>query len=359
MQSEASPASDRGPRNTASLLLASRIIEFAHANALVLDPQVFAALHAYLGDPKGETAAEVAALVEAGCLSERSLHDVAGRIASPDAGRRTQTVQQGVADSLVTITERMEAHAATLDEDERIVGRIEQSLAAVQSGAPGADPTALAGALQSIVAVHRQRLSAQRTAIRNYGASLRAEQARMEELRREIEALRTETTLDVLTGLLNRRGLDARLNAMAGAPYTLLMLDIDHFKGINDRFGHPAGDSVIRSVGAVIRHCVRDDDVVARMGGEEFAVILPATGEDAAEIVAARIRANVAARRFVKRQTGEPIGVVTVSVGGASSGSGEGGESVLERADQALYASKRGGRDRVTFFNRKEWPLAS
>ena len=355
MQSEAPPAPGRESMKTASLLLASRIVEFAHGNDLVLDPQVFAALHAYLGDPRGEAAAEVAMLVEAGCLSEKGLHEIALRIAPPDARRRTQTVQQGVAESLAAITEGMDAHAAALDEDERIVGRIEQSLAALPSAKPGP----LAGALRSIVSLHRQRLAAQRAAICEFGASLRAEQVRILELRRELEALRTETTLDALTGLLNRRGLDAHLSVQSGAAFTLLMIDIDHFKSINDRFGHPAGDCIIRSVGAVLRYCVREQDLVARMGGEEFAVVLPATGEAAAEIVAARIRAGVAARKFVKRHTGEPIGTVTVSIGGAYGDGAVGRDVVMERADQALYAAKRGGRDRVTFFDVKEWNMAS
>ncbi|GJD90619.1 hypothetical protein BHAOGJBA_4161 [Methylobacterium hispanicum] len=355
MQSEAPTASSRETKVTASLLLATRIVEFALGNDLVLDPQVFAAFHAYLGDPDGEAAAEVAVLVEAGCLSEKGLHEIAVRIAPPDARRRTQTVQQGVADSLAAITEGMDAHAAALDEDERIVGRIEQSLAALPSAKPGP----LAGALRAIVSLHRQRLAAQRAAICEFGASLRAEQVRILELRRELEALRTETTLDGLTGLLNRRGLDAHLSAQNGTAFTLLMIDIDHFKSINDRFGHPAGDGIIKSVGAMLRHCVRERDFVARMGGEEFAVILPATGEGAADIVAARIRASVAARRFVKRHTGEPIGSVTVSIGGACGDGAVGGDVLMERADQALYASKRGGRDRVTFFADNAWNMAS
>jgi len=168
---------------------------------------------------------------------------------------------------------------------------------------------------------------------------------------------RTEemATTDALTGLHNRRWLDTRLQEEVhrsqrfGKPLTVLMLDIDHFKYINDQHGHPAGDVVLRRLAEVVVSQLREVDLATRYGGEEFVVMLPETDIVAAKRGAERIRREVAGTSFVL-----PDGVeinLTVSIGVASyPDSASGTEELIAHADQALYLAKQAGRNRVTLY---------
>ncbi len=152
---------------------------------------------------------------------------------------------------------------------------------------------------------------------------------------------------DALTGVATRRAFDDRLafevsRMGAGGTFSLVMLDIDHFKAVNDRYGHPVGDAVLRWLGKQLRADARRSDFVARYGGEEFAAILTETSSGEAVRWAERLRNSV--QRTIAPGVGEPV---TVSIGVAACHPGESGSAILERADRALYAAKRAGRDRV------------
>ncbi|SEQ00232.1 response regulator receiver modulated diguanylate cyclase [Faunimonas pinastri] len=157
---------------------------------------------------------------------------------------------------------------------------------------------------------------------------------------------------DPLTGLYNRRHLDTQLRSMVaiaeetGKPLSLLIFDIDFFKGINDRYGHDAGDDVLREFATRMRKGVRGIDLVARFGGEEFVVAMPETDAHVAAFIADRLRRDIDRAPFATR-TGDQI-PVTVSIGVAEHlGQGDTIETLVRRADQALYSAKRGGRNRV------------
>ncbi len=157
---------------------------------------------------------------------------------------------------------------------------------------------------------------------------------------------------DGLTKLYLRRPLLERLDAevarafSGNSPFSLLMIDIDHFKSVNDTFGHPAGDKVLRSVASIIKANVRDVDMCGRYGGEEFIVLLPETPKEGSLIVAERIRLAVATQLFDLR--GEQRSV-TVSVGCASlPGDARDAREMIARADEALYFSKENGRNKVS-----------
>ena len=157
---------------------------------------------------------------------------------------------------------------------------------------------------------------------------------------------RQEALTDALTGLLNRRALfDHFENAELPLGTAVLMFDIDHFKQINDQHGHAGGDGVIRHFGAVLRQNMRDGDVVARIGGEEFCAILLPMPVEHAKVIAERIRADF--ETSPTRVIAQAI-PATVSVGVATSGATESFSSVLNRADDALYRAKHTGRNRVT-----------
>ncbi|MFC7244320.1 diguanylate cyclase [Catellatospora aurea] len=157
---------------------------------------------------------------------------------------------------------------------------------------------------------------------------------------------------DPLTGLHNRRSFAERLTgALAyadrtGTPVALLMLDLDHFKSVNDRYGHPAGDQVLRTVAALLVRELRAVDVAARLGGEEFGVLLPGIGHRDATVVAGRLRAAIA-RCPVVHATATVL--VTTSIGVVCyPWHARTSEELFERADDALYHAKRAGRDRVS-----------
>ncbi|HTV11038.1 MAG TPA: GGDEF domain-containing protein [Acidimicrobiales bacterium] len=167
---------------------------------------------------------------------------------------------------------------------------------------------------------------------------------------RRLEAALEEATTDDLTGLANRRGLLERADLVvlstrrSGSTCSALYIDIDHFKDINDSFGHSTGDEVIASVGRTISHRLRRGDLIGRYGGEEFVVLLPNTNLEEATALAETIKELVAAT--------EPIVVnpplyLHVSVGVASLQPGDDMQSLLNAADAALYQAKRSGRNRV------------
>ena len=160
----------------------------------------------------------------------------------------------------------------------------------------------------------------------------------------KIGRLKSEVQTDPLTSLLNRRGLSAVLdyfNAMR-QPFAVLALDIDHFKRVNDNFGHDVGDEVIKKIAQALSHSARATDVVCRNGGEEFLMLLPGTTAEEARIIAERLRNNIADSRI------ETVGNITISVGIALWQPENGTqEQSLKQADAALYQAKNAGRNCV------------
>jgi diguanylate cyclase (GGDEF)-like protein len=166
---------------------------------------------------------------------------------------------------------------------------------------------------------------------------------------------RTASLSDPLTGAMNRRALFIRHGERSfGAYMAIVMFDLDHFKRINDSHGHAVGDRVLFSFAEVARRHLRTNDDLVRLGGEEFAVIMPRVTEEQAQVVARRIGENFAAT-ILSTEHGPLSCTVSAGIG---FGSAEGArlEEVLHRADAALYAAKRGGRNRIEY---KNWRLVS
>jgi diguanylate cyclase (GGDEF)-like protein len=170
------------------------------------------------------------------------------------------------------------------------------------------------------------------------------------ELRREKERVERLARIDALTDLNNRRAFyelgqaSLRHATRYHHPLVMLMLDIDHFKTINDQFGHAAGDAAIRAVAALIRSAYRTTDVSGRLGGEEFAILLPETSPDAALTIAERLRSNVEAQLIEHESHTIRL---TTSVGVALMREGDSLDALIARADAALYDAKHAGRNRV------------
>jgi len=169
-------------------------------------------------------------------------------------------------------------------------------------------------------------------------------------------------TEDPLTRLLNRRGLESALYislahaARQGLPTAAIMVDIDHFKKVNDSFGHNTGDQVIRQVAEILRQTTRTSDVVARTGGEEYLLVLPATSLDAARTLAERIRLAIGERPLVVDHQRIPV---TVSLGVAGAMGEVDLNKLSQEADRAMYLAKRGGRNRVASVENKPVHLST
>ena len=172
----------------------------------------------------------------------------------------------------------------------------------------------------------------------------------LEQQRRQLASLVAEARTDALTGLPNRRSFDEELGRRLDqwrrnqVPLSLLLIDIDHFKAINDRFGHPTGDAALRWTAQIVRGALREMDVPARYGGEEFAAILPGTQLSGASNVAERLRATIAARTFDEDAARL---AVTVSIGVSTSLADDSPAGLISRADEALYQAKQHGRNRA------------
>jgi len=196
--------------------------------------------------------------------------------------------------------------------------------------------TALALALQKNVEDSRHELDTTRKSL--------------DQVTAELESSRAQARIDPLTGSVNRRGMEEIVGReisrarRAKTPFSLAILDVDHFKRVNDEYGHETGDKALIHLVTVIKAGLRDTDVVCRYGGEEFAVVLPGSGLQGALFAVDRLRAMVEKARL-------PItsGVLQIcfSAGVAELTENEDRDTLLKRADKALYAAKRAGRNRV------------
>jgi diguanylate cyclase len=175
---------------------------------------------------------------------------------------------------------------------------------------------------------------------------------RLEEQAQELDRTRREARTDVLSGVGNRKAFDERLQFTLSkfnrqkTPFALVLADVDHFKWINDTHGHQAGDQVVTNIGNVLQQSVRDTDFVARFGGDEFALLLSGIEGELATEIAERIRRKIERSNFNVGPENERV-AVTFSMGLAAAREGDNAETLLERADRALYTSKESGRNQL------------
>ena len=253
-----------------------------------------------------------------------------------------QRVMTSIAESAANTGRTAGAFDETL---EGLSGALDQTPDAAPDGA----------ALSTQIQATRASTHAMRSSVQALQGQVAKSQREVEQLRQDLTRMRQEASLCPLTRVLNRRGFDERLGSMlkqpppVGAAHCLVMLDIDHFKRVNDTHGHVVGDRVIAGLGEVLRSVpVEPGMACARYGGEEFAILLPATTLSKAVQVAESVRARARAMKLRNRETQEVLVSVTVSAGVAAWRPGDEPAALVSCADAALYRSKEGGRDRVT-----------
>jgi len=231
-------------------------------------------------------------------------------------------------------------------------GAFDAELSGLNLALTDADPSRLQVHLQQAL----QRSQAMQHATSALQEQVRVSRSEIDKLRADLDRAREEVFIDSLTQVLNRKGLDFRLSQIlsaaaqpGAAPHGLVMLDIDHFKRINDQHGHLVGDQVLAAMGQVLRRVVTNPaHVVARYGGEEFAIVLPNTSFNDTAAMAEHVCQATRAMKLRKRNAHDVVLSVTVSAGAAGHRPGESPDEWIARADAALYRSKQAGRDRVT-----------
>lgn len=245
------------------------------------------------------------------------------------------------------ILEELSRHTAEVDSSAQEFGSSLERNVSRLSGRPGE------AVLGEVVAALQADTGKMKAAVHTLTANLEASRKEVDELKSALGNAQREMISDPMTGVFNRRGFEIKLGEMIarnaeGASLCLMMADIDHFKQVNDTFGHLFGDKVIGTVASTLNSNVKGQDAVARLGGEEFGVLLPDTDTRGGMLLAEKVRAAV--ERGKIRQSGkpDPIGGITISLGLTAYIPGEPVDTFIGRADKALYASKGSGRNRVT-----------
>ncbi len=214
--------------------------------------------------------------------------------------------------------------------------------------------TADGEALRQVIQMLQKDTALMAESMDGLSQSLESSRSEIDELRRQLENARAEAMVDPMTGVMNRRGFDfnmkqiVEVSRQAATPLSLVMLDIDRFKRINDTYGHLFGDKVISGLAAVLRANIKGKDIVARLGGEEFGLLLPETDQDGARQLSEKIRRMMELSKIRRLDKNEQIGGITISLGVATLTEDEDMTTLMDRADKALYASKENGRNRVT-----------
>ncbi len=211
------------------------------------------------------------------------------------------------------------------------------------------DPAVVLQAASDIIAETRSFVEN----TRQFEVSLIESTQEIKHLKDELDNARKQATVDSLTGLHNRRGFDKALNKAIKSvktgdkTFSLVLLDIDHFKAVNDTHGHLVGDKVLKGISSQLFKQMRGNDFLSRYGGEEFAILLLDTPITGAFTVAENLRKSISYLRLKHTKTGVQIGKVTISIGVACFRVDESGENLIQRCDKALYRAKSLGRDRT------------
>jgi len=324
--------------------LLKRTLPLMSRHAAGYTPDSYALWYEYVRGGNPELRAEMDALVSA-CerLSHKITYELHQKHLADHSADSVRNAGAGLLELMTSVKTSMESASSDANVFDARLAAFGEDIASASS----------AEDLIERVDTMRSDVDRMNKSMSTLNAQLEASHRTVASLQSELKRVREEASLDALTGITNRRGFDLELvrvclnAADTGTPLCLVMVDIDHFKKINDSYGHPFGDQVIRAVGQALSQLTQRKDVAARYGGEEFALLLPETPVNGARDVADRIRQAIS-RGQIKRNGSDPVGNITISCGVAEYVRGEDPTSLVARADRALYQSKQNGRNRVT-----------
>jgi len=285
-----------------------------------------------------------AALTKKGALDDADLEQIYDTyIAMTRLGDRMDSVNTRVLDEIKQVISTIDAAAGSATSYSKRLSLATEKLAQAKDGE----------ALRAVIEHLVQGAKEMEQNNKKLETSLASSRQEIEQLQQNLETVRLESLTDPLTTLSNRKYFEAALAKgiieaqQKNEPLSLLMADIDHFKGFNDQYGHLTGDQVLRLVALAVKQNVKGRDVAARYGGEEFIILLPNTTLRSAITVADHIRRAVMTKELMRRSNGERLGRVTISIGAAVLHPGDTAQLLIERADKCLYAATRNGRNRV------------
>jgi diguanylate cyclase len=289
-------------------------------------------------------------LAQNGTLGDADVDDIYRRYFSPiRVGDRLDTLGIRMAGEIKEVIDMIDTAAGSATSYSASLADASEELKGASDQLPTNEGVALRTVIERLVTGAKEMETSNKT----LEARLSASRQEIEQLQQNLETVRNESLTDPLTTLANRKFFDAELRKFiaqakaGGQPLTLLLSDIDHFKAFNDKFGHLIGDQVLRLVAMSVKQHVSQRDIAARYGGEEFAIALPNTALRSAVSVADHIRRAVMNKELMRRSSGERLGRVTVSIGVALLRPTDTPQSLIERADQCLYAAKGNGRNCV------------
>jgi diguanylate cyclase len=333
----------RGP---GAYALAHKAVEAMELHQVWPTPLNFELWTYFVAAPESALAREIARMISSG---EPFTDNVADELAANflpkarlndqirDAGDALSKELASVSEAIQSAQKSSEAYGETL-------------AAASRSLNDGQDPNSLKAMVGALTSATRQ-VQRENKALENRLSDSTNEVNR---LREHLEQVRRDAMTDGLTNLANRKAFDDELERaceeaeLDDLTLTLAVLDIDNFKSFNDTWGHQTGDQVIRYVASVIGRIGAPPRMAARYGGEEFAMIFPGENAQLVHGLLDEIREEISSRMLKRRSTNDDLGAVTISAGLAQRRRGEHMHALMERADEALYASKRSGRNRTT-----------
>jgi len=333
----------RGPE---AYKTARKVIEVMERHAVWPTPLNFELWSYYVADPEGALGRELARLISTG---EPMTEHVSEELAAAYLAKARLNEQ--IRDAGDQLSKELAAVSRAIQQAQQSHETYGQTLAGASKGLDDAQDATQIKAMVDSLSTATRRVQKENKSLEK---RLSESTSEVERLREHLEQVRRDATTDGLTNLANRKAFDDELARAcqdadeSGGALTLAVLDIDHFKNFNDTWGHQTGDQVIRYVASVIGRIGCTPRFSARYGGEEFAMIFPGEDADLVQASLEEIRDEVASRMLKRRSTNEDLGTITISAGLATRHAGETGICVMERADAALYASKRTGRNKVT-----------
>lgn len=329
-----------------TLATARKVMDLSAANLTPPRPSIYSVWFNYVTGDNIEAKSRVRNLLQSGSpVSTYDLEQVHNECLAFDTIREASIAAANtkLEHELADVLQAVQAHITSSEDYCGSLSRKSQDLTAN----PNVDN------IRALIQTLLSENAAMRQNTETLGASLEQSRTQINQLHDALVESRLSANTDPLTGLGNRRGFQARLNAEIQASkenqqrLCLIIADIDHFKRINDTFGHTIGDEVLRFFGGILDRHKGENCYAARYGGEEFAIVLPDTGHAAARQFAEKLREQFSAVRLYVAESREQIGVVTASFGVAEHLAGEPFESLIQRADDRLYKAKSAGRNRV------------